>query len=432
MKSLKRIINSDYLYSVIAKVFGVVLGFIYSILYSRYLGKELRGEASVIVNFSTLVSLVLCGGIYQAYPYFRKKNNMEQESLYMQYINNCLGLLLIYVFLCIFVVCFLPISLDRKVAFVLIPFLVGTRLLNYVVLIENPKIRNTASIYLYLIDIIVVLGLLIFTKANLFFMFCFLISKEVIYFIVAILNLKIPLSCIRPSVKNLWPYIKYGWIPMVSIILMEINYRVDILMLDKKVTDADIGVYSLGVQLAERLWLIPDALKDILLSKLTKGKGAEEVARITRISLASIMICIILAVVFGRFFIKIFFGEEYKDSYEIMIVILISVISMVFYKMVYSYNIANGHRVVNTVILGAAAISNVIINYLLIPIMGTMGAAIASLISYTVCGIIFLIYFVVNTHMPVHKMIFLEASDIKQLIRVIKIKKRGHENQDKV
>ena len=212
---------------------------------------------------------------------------------------------------------------------------------------------------------------------------------------------------------------------MITVILMEINYKVDVLMLDGQVPTADIGVYSLGVQLAERLWLIPDALKDILLSKLTKGKGPDEVARITRISLAAMVACIILAILFGRFFIRLLFGAEYSGAYEIMLVILASVISMVFYKMVYSFNVANGHRVVNMVILGIAAIANVAINYMLIPSMGTMGAAVASLISYFVCGIAFLIYFVRKTNVSIFSMLFINRTDVKQLIGLVRRKKES-------
>ena len=417
--TIKRIVNNEYVYSVLAKVFGIALGLVYTILFSRYMGADLRGAASIVTNFSTLASLGLCIGVYQAYPYFRKNSDKPKDELYMEYINNCIGMCIIYVLLCSLVIAFVPVSLGRKISFVLIPFMVGTKLLNYVVLIETPKIRNTASIYLFLIDIVIIIVLMIFTKANLFYCYSFLILKEVIYFFIAFKNLKVPITKIRPTVKNLPPYIRYGWIPMITVILMEVNYKVDVLMLEGKVSKADIGIYSLGVQLAERLWLVPDALKDILLSKLSKGKGVEEVAKVTRISLAAVVVCIILAIIFGRFFINLLFGEEFSDSYYIMLVILASVISMVFYKMVYSFNVANGHRVVNMVILGIAAIANVGINYFLIPVMGNMGAAVASLVSYSVCGLTFLLYFVIKTKTPIYKMLFMTISDFKQLAKIV-------------
>lgn len=418
-KKFKGLIENEYIYSVIARVIGVVLGLVYSILYSRYLGTELRGEASVVTNFASLSSLALCMGIYQAYPFFRKKQEQDIRELYIAFINKTLGLCLVYAVICGCIALFLPLSSGRKIAFILMPFMVGIKLLNYVVLIEHPKIRNTASIYLFLIDIAVIVGLMIFTTANLIFCYGFLIVKEMLYFIIAFHNAGIAFSELHPTMRGLLPYIRYGWIPMITVILMEVNYKVDVLMLEGQVSPGDIGIYSLGIQLAERLWLIPDALKDILLSKLTKGQGADEVARVTRISLVTMLICIAMAIIFGRLFIVLLFGEEYRDAYEIMLVILVSVISMVFYKMIYSYNVANGRRVVNMTILAVAAVANVGINLVLIPIMGTMGAAVASLISYSVCGITFLVYFVVTTHIPIHKMLFVTKKDMKAIMSAV-------------
>ena len=64
---------------------------------------------------------------------------------------------------------------------------------------------------------------------------------------------------------------------------MTLNYRIDILMLDDifHISTAEIGVYSVGVALAEKIWLIPDATKDILMSKLSNGSNSEEVAKVT-------------------------------------------------------------------------------------------------------------------------------------------------------
>lgn len=408
----QKLINNLYVYSVIAKIIGVATGFLYSILYSRFLGAELRGEASVIINIATIVSLVMCLGIYQAYPYFRK-NKINLEELYISYINKVLGLFLVYFFGCIAFALYLPISKDLKIALILMPFIMGTKELNYVVLIERPRLRNTASIILNLIDIVILAILMLFTSANYFICFAFLITKEILYFSIAFKNLKVRFFSLRPTLKGIFPYIKFGIVPMITVILMEINYKIDILMLNGNVSMADIGIYSLGVQLAERLWLIPDAIKDILLSKLTKGKGPIEVAKSIRISLLMIIISIVFAIFLGKPFITIFFGKEYSGSYKIMLTILVSIISMVFYKMVYSYNVANGMRYVNMIILGITALTNVILNYALIPLMGNLGAATASLTSYSVCGIVFLIYFHKRTGLSYYDILIMKKSDIE-------------------
>lgn len=413
---IKKITDNAYAYSVIAKLFSVAIGLIYSALYSRYLGAELRGDGAIIQNIAYFGSIFMCLGIYQAYPYFKKQG---RPNIYMEFINNILGLFLVYFTLCALGIVFLPVSTNVKCALAMMPLMMAIKELNYVVLVENPKLRNTASIYLNLIDIIIVALLMLFTTASYLYCIGFLLVKEFIYFCIAFRNLRIKITSIHPTIKHLKPYIKYGFIPMLTVILMEVNYKVDVLMLDGQVTKAAIGVYSLGVQLAERLWLVPDALRDILLSKLAKGKTVTEVAKITRISFWVMLFCVALAALIGKPAVLLVFGAEYANSYQVMLVILLGVIGMVFYKMVYSYNVVNGHKNVNFLILGMAAVANVCCNYFFIPIWGNMGAAVASLVSYLACGMVFLLYFTTTTGTALAEMLLLKKSDLDQLKKLL-------------
>ena len=410
----KKLTSNEYVFSVIAKLFGVGAGFLFSILYRRYFGAELTGQAAVIRNQATMAELILCFGIYQAYPYFRRQGIKPPEQLYQEFIDKSFGIFFLY---CLIsgLLCLLPVHTETKIVFILVPLMVAVKLLNYVVLIERPKLRNMVSIILNLVDIVMILILSCVVKASFALICGFLIFKDLVYFVIAVQNLKVPLLKIRPTLKGVWPYVRFGFVPMLTIILMEINYKVDVLMLDGRVSDADIGVYTLGVQLAERMWLIPEALKDILLSKLSKGKGVDEVAKVTRISLALMILCIVALALLGRPIIDLFFGAEYSEAYQVMLVILASVISMVFYKTIYVYNVAHGKRAVNMIILGIAAVLNVGLNALLIPIMGIYGAAVASLASYTVCGLAFLIYFHHEAAVPYRKIILLKKQDLHLL-----------------
>ena len=423
MKKLKdkihNIISNDYAFSIVAKVFGVFLGLIYTILFSRYLGPELRGEASIITNYATIFSLVLCMGMYQAYPYFRHKYIGKKEDFLVDFVNKTLGIFLLYLVVFIGVVHIVPMKSNIKTAFLLIPFITATKNLNYVVLIEKPKIRTTASIYLYFIDILIILILYLLTDSNYILCCALLIVKEIVYFLIAFKNIEISINKIHPTLKGTFSYMKYGFVPMLSLLLMELNYRVDVLMLDGFVQKTDIGLYSLSVQIAERVWLIPDALKDILLSKLSKDKDYREVAKITRISLFAMLICVIILIVFGKPIIDILFGLAYKGTYEIMLILLFSSINMVFYKMIYTYNVVRSRRNINFFILFISALSNIVMNYLLIPHMGNIGAAISSLVSYSVCGFLFLFYFVFTTPICLSDMLLIKKNDIELLKTLI-------------
>jgi len=80
---------------------------------------------------------------------------------------------------------------------------------------------------------------------------------------------------LKSQVKINWKYqepvmksmIKLGLVNAIAIFVMQLNYRMDILMLKQLSTFEQVGYYSLGTQIAEQLWHIPFAIEMIILSR---------------------------------------------------------------------------------------------------------------------------------------------------------------------
>ena len=414
----KKITNNAYSFSVLTKVLSVLIGFVYTVVYTRYLGKELRGTASVINNYVELATLFLCLGMHQAYPYFKKKTGVGP---YHEYINNILAAVLVYGAAAVGSLFFLRNNTSACVVAVLIPASIAVRELNYVVMIENPKVRNATQIGLEVFDILFLVVLFLLTKANYFYCILFLLVRGAASFVLAIQNLRVPLKTLRPTLHGIGKYIAYGFVPMLTLILMEINYKVDILMLEwMGITKADIGIYSLGVMLGQKLWLISDALRDILTSKLAGGRTKEEVCRITRLSLWVTFAFVLGMAIFGKPLIGFVYGAEFNDAYMVFLNISLGVLGMVFYKMIYAFNVVNGHKSVNFALLFVAAVINVVLNYFFILRWSINGAAIASTVSYTVCGVSFLIYFVCKTKTSPRDLLLVKKQDVTDLIHFIR------------
>lgn len=413
-RKIQNILSNEYVFSVIAKVFGIILGVVYSVLLNRYFGPSLKGSYAIVTNYVSLFSVIMSLGIYQAYPRYRK----DQSNIYEIFLGNIKSLFCIYIVIATFLFFILNMNLSLKIAILITPLAVLVKELNYVVLIENPKLRNKASMILNIIDVILVFLFVMFLKISFMIMITFVIIKETITTIIAIQNLKINVFKLPFRIRELIPYIRYGIIPMISTVLMTINYRIDVLMLEHYVTTKQIGIYSVGVTLAEYVWLIPDSLKDILVSKLSKGKTADEVCKIIRVSLFFCIISIIFVVLFGKYVIILLYGEQFKGAYSIMVLLLIGVVGMIFYKMVYGYNVVNGYRYINLFILGLAAISNVIGNLIFIPRYGIKGAALTSIISYLLCGLLYLLWFYIKTKTPIKEIILIKKSDIEKIIKI--------------
>lgn len=418
---LKKAFKNQYFFSVIAKMFMVIIGLLNSIFLARYLGPELKGIVTSVVNNSNIISIVITFGLHQAYFYYRKRD--QSEGFLSEFMS-----LTIVVFSIYFLVsgCIIAVILPdpEVISCAMLSIIMGySTVVNHVALAEFPNRRNTIMSLIHLIDLLVLIFLyfvipvsygIAMVLSGFVFLAEAIIYTWVIPFKFNIHNLRVALFL---------KYIKFGLLPMLAILLSTFNYRIDVIMLraSDNVSFAEIGIYSIGVSLAEKVFLVPDAVKEILISKLTKGKDKEEVAKVIRVCWPIALLSTIGIVIFGKLFIDIFYGIEYSAAYQTTVICVFGTVFMVFFKMISSFNIVNGKQYVNMIVLVIADLFNVVLNLCLIPIWGCNGAAIASDISYLLCALAFLIYFSKTQSIPIKKIVLLQKNDLK----VIRKKKRG-------
>lgn len=410
MRLVTRIVDNAYAFSVTTKMLGVVIAVIYSAIYNRYLGAELKGEAAIIGNYASLFSSILCLGMYQAYPFYRKKG----EDIFYPFINTVASLYSVILVALILLVLFVKgISLNLRIAILMIAIQAYIRHINYVVTIERPKERNIAALKIHAVDILIICIFAIWTDATYRHMVLILMLQLLANLIISFRNLHVAMNQLHFTLSRVPEFAKFGFMPMITLLLMTINYRIDILMLENTnaVSIAEIGIYSVGVSLAEKVWLIPDAIKDILLSRLCKGHKADEVAKVIRINLLIAILLLLGVVICSDSFVFWVYGEAFTGAGDITKIILIGIVGMIFYKMVYVYNISEGNRAVSLGFLAIAAFANVLGNIVFIPSLGVKGAAITSVLSYTLCGFCFLIYYQRKTQIPFRKILLVQPED---------------------
>ena len=93
---------------------------------------------------------------------------------------------------------------------------------------------------------------------------------------------------------------------------------------------------------------------------------------------------------------------------------------MVLYKMTTSLYVANGKQMFYLATLAISAVSNIVLNLVFIPMMGKLGAAVASAISYNLCGLIFFGKFLFDYKIKWYNTFLLRKSDIKLIVGKIK------------
>lgn len=411
-------IRNPYSFSLLTKIFSVLVGFLFTVFQARFLGAEIKGQVATVNSIVSIAAIVFALGIHQAYPYYKRNTDVDILPIFMKI---AILLLTVYGIVAACTIAIFDLSAKYIAVMIFSPLMVYDAIVSYVTLIEAPNKRNITDMLVMFGELILVV-VLWKTSEPTFILGVFIIAvKDITKAIIFTLGWRKRIFVPSESIWKWLPkLVKFGFFPMLSLLMATLNYRVDVIMLTGKVMDSAIGVYSVGVTVAERIWMIPDAMKGVMVSHIAKGKDASETAMVIRLCNTGCLILILGIIALGKPFISWVFGDEYQGAYQITLILLLGVFSMIYYKAIANYNIALGKQAISFILLTISVLSNIAANYILIPVWGIYGAGIASVISYTVCGILFIVFFCRTTHIPIGDLLFIKKSDLVKAKKMLR------------
>jgi O-antigen/teichoic acid export membrane protein len=169
-------------------------------------------------------------------------------------------------------------------------------------------------------------------------------------------------------------------------ILLLLNYRLDLVLLGALGSLEEVGVYSVAVGFAEVVWFGANAVISILLPHLAGVDAALVASRTTAALRAAIVSTAVLAVVCSiglALLAEPLFGPEFAAAPIALAVLAPGLVAMSGFKVFAVHSVAT-HRTSLAIALAAAGVTlNVVLNIVLIPPFGGVGAALASTVSYT-------------------------------------------------
>lgn len=376
--------------TVVYKLICVVVGFLNSILINRCLGVALRGEYTTIINWASMLQLVLNLGIGTAYPAFKRRHPVSAKSVYS---TLTLGVALIYFMLMLIV---FPFS-SQSVKFILaIAFLTTIEnLLIFIAIVENVSKRNAINIVTLCIHTCILLVIFLFFEKKLPVVLLAIMLDHIVLCCTFVISYKLcEINFKLLNGQTIKEIFKIAIPTMLMNMLMYLNYHADILFLSTMTkNNIEVGLYGTAVTLGNMLWIIPDAFKDVLYNRASKRDNPEEVIVAV---ICNFLLCIVILigfVILGRWFLGFMYGQDYIAAYPLVLILFVGTLPMVLYKLIHPIYIANGKTKTVVILLSIAVISNFLGNILLIPRYEGIGAAIASVISYSICGIAFYIKF---------------------------------------
>ncbi len=209
--------------------------------------------------------------------------------------------------------------------------------------------------------------------------------------------------------------VKLGVMNALAIFVMQLNYRLDILMLKRLSTLEQVGLYSLAAQIAEQLWHIPYAIETIIMSRSANTNDNQfvnkTVASIFRISiLVGIVGCTAMFFI-APLLIPLIFGEDFRPSVPMIRTILPGILLLVGFRILNSRLIGMGKPQNALWTFIPALILNIVLNYIWIPKYGAMGSAWATNVSYATGSIVFIFLYAWKVKMPLREIFRYRRSD---------------------
>lgn len=211
-----------------------------------------------------------------------------------------------------------------------------------------------------------------------------------------------------------------GIIFALALFAIQLNYRIDVIILRKMVSYSEIGLYSIGISLAEIFWQIPTAISIVIMSKSATSQSENQkyiVAKTLRVSFLIMIIVCSIAFILVPYFIQYVYGEEFMKSVMVNRILLIGVIIFTFFKILNGRLAGMGKPQYTFIAFIPCIILKVALNFILVPKYGINGAAWSSNISYVLASILILIIFSKVEKIKIAEVLKFRKSDFFEIKR---------------
>jgi O-antigen/teichoic acid export membrane protein len=177
-----------------------------------------------------------------------------------------------------------------------------------------------------------------------------------------------------------------------------VSYRIELFVLTRFDGLGDVGIYSIAMQAAEAMWLIPAAVATAVTAPAvheTEERAAALVARATARGLAFTALAAVAVGVVAPFAIPLALGEEFEGAWRPLLLLLPGVVAYAPVTVLVVYiSVRRGRPRLSLAVSLTAMAVTVAASLALIPPYGVSGAAAASATGYVVGGALAWVLFV--------------------------------------
>ena len=192
--------------------------------------------------------------------------------------------------------------------------------------------------------------------------------------------------------KDSWPLILSG-------IAIMIYVKIDQVMI-MQILDAEaVGQYAAAVRLSEAWYFIPMVIASSLFPAIINAKKQSEelyYSRLQKFYSLMLWIAIVIALpmtFFSDWVVNLLYGEQYNQAGNVLMIHIWAGVFVFLGVASGKWLLSENLQIFSTINTAIGAISNIVLNLILIPRFGVEGAAWATVISYAISG-----YFMLALH----------------------------------
>jgi O-antigen/teichoic acid export membrane protein len=230
---------------------------------------------------------------------------------------------------------------------------------------------------------------------------------------------------------------RYGSIMQAGNILQFFNYRLSYYFIEFFMGMTSLGVYSIGVQLSESVWLVSRSVHMVQYARISNEKDQGYAARLTlsltKVSFLVTLICFAFLYILLILVFPLIFTPEFIAVKMIMASLSIGILTFSVSIILSPYFSGIGKPKHNTIASAIGLLFTLISGWILIPRFGLLGAGLSATISYSIATLYqFIVFCTLSGVKPVD--FLMKKGNFERFFSEIKVYLKAHndpENKNK-
>lgn len=202
--------------------------------------------------------------------------------------------------------------------------------------------------------------------------------------------------------------VNYSLKSHVSNVLTYVNTYLGNYIIQGKYNVSNLAVFSTANTIAQQLWVLPDAVSQVIMSRIASTNNANDKLHLTLVSSKVVTYVTVISAFLLYWVAKLFIPwifPLYVGSLKLLPYLIAGSVFISFAKVLNNSIAACGRPELNIIPTVCGVVTNIVSNLLLIPHMGMNGVALATALSLTMQGIASIVIFCVYSHTPFYRLI---------------------------